>query len=220
MVIETREPTGDDGLSDFLSARGSIFGVAYRLMRDAGGAEDVVQDTWLRWQRHDRSTVRDPAAFLATTAHHLAINELTSARSRHEVTSQDWRGYGADDGDPAALAERRAALEQATQMLIERLTPGERAAFVLRVGFDYSYAQIAELLGTSSAGARQLVSRARRDLLRAPAHPAPSGAVHRHLVRELVLACRTGDLERLEMLLRDDLGLRRRKHRARRAQAG
>nr|WP_274635987.1 sigma-70 family RNA polymerase sigma factor [Microbacterium bovistercoris] len=213
MAIETPESRPDDGLSDFIAARGGIFAAAYRLTGRAGDAEDAVQETWLRWQRHDRSGVRNPAAFLATTARHVAINELTSAHARHEVATAEWQDCAAREDDPATHAERTAALDAAAARLAAHLTPAERAAFVLRVGFDYPYARIAALLETSAAGARQLVSRARRDLLCAPARSEPGSVAHRHLLRELIFACRTGDLERLEMLLRRDAGLGTRRRR-------
>ncbi|WP_165310848.1 sigma-70 family RNA polymerase sigma factor [Microbacterium protaetiae] len=221
MDVDTQSSPHDDGLTDFVAVRGILFGIAYRMLRNPADAEDVVQETWLRWQRHDHAVVRDPAAFLATTARHVALNELTSARARHEASAPDALGIATDD-DPSAQAERAEALAVGTRRLVERLTPAQRAAFVLRVGFGYPYAQIADLLDTSPAGARQLVSRARRDLLRSPTQPVEGGAAHRHLLRELVFAARTGDLNRLELLLQRDLGLATRDRRSgrRRVAAG
>lgn len=220
MVIDGPSSTQDEALEAFTAARGRIFGIAYRLTGRTWDAEDVVQETWLRWQRQDRANVRDPGAFLAMTAHNLAINELTCARARHE-RSMDEKCIPVVDDEPTRHVERSVGLESAASRLIERLTPPRRAAFILRVGFDYPYERIAELLATSTAGARQLVSRARRDLLERPAQPAPGDAAHRHLLRELVFACRDGDLERLEDLLRRDLGVsgRRSSGRVRRVHA-
>ncbi|WP_308492772.1 sigma-70 family RNA polymerase sigma factor [Microbacterium terrisoli] len=201
----------DEGLEDFAAARRTAFGIAYRILRNAADAEDVVQETWLRWQRCDRSSVHDPSAFLSRTARNLALNELACARARHEVLTAHQPMAPTAENDPAALFERDAALEQAAILLTQRLAPTARAAFVLRVGFDYPYERIARLVDTSAVGARQLVSRARHELLRPPApdphtHATPDAA-QRHLVRELVYAARSGDLRRLEILLRREIGL-------------
>src|SRR5215813_11513371 len=101
----------DDSLSAFLSVRPRLFGIAYRMLRSAAEAEDVVQDVWLRWQTTDRSVVRDAAAFLATTATRLAINVMQSARARRETCVGPWQPEPVDPrSDPWLTAERDQAL--------------------------------------------------------------------------------------------------------------
>jgi len=155
--------TYDDGLSTFLSVRPRLFGIAYRMLGSAVEAEDIVQDVWVRWQMADRSVVRDAAAFLATTATRLAINVIQSARSRRETCVGPWLPEPVDtSADPRLDAERRQELASGVLFLLEKLTPTERAAFILREAFDYPYRDIANVLRLEVANARQVVTRARR----------------------------------------------------------
>jgi RNA polymerase sigma factor (sigma-70 family) len=156
--------TDDDGLSAFLNVRPRLFGIAYRMLGSAAAAEDIVQDVWVRWQTTDRSVVRDTAAFLATTTTRLAINVINSARSRRETYMAPSRPEPVDtSADPALGAERSEALEFAV-LLLEKLSPTGRAAYVLREAFDYSYREIADVLRLGEANTRQLVTRARQHL--------------------------------------------------------
>ena len=195
----------DLAASVFDDQRPRLFGIAYRMLGSAAEAEDVVQDAWLRWQAYDRETVRDAAAFLTTVTTRLAINSAQSARSRHETYVGPWLPEPVDtSADPALGAERGEALEMAVLLLLEKLTPTERAAYVLREAFDYPYAQIAEILDTTGANVRQLVSRARKhvaDERRAPVDPTEQ----RRLLAAFLLAAQTGDLGALEGLLAADV---------------
>jgi len=195
----------DLAASVFDDQRPRLFGIAYRMLGSATEAEDVVQDAWLRWQAYDRETVRDAAAFLTTVTTRLAINSAQSARSRHETYVGPWLPEPVDtSADPALGAERGEALEMAVLLLLEKLTPTERAAYVLREAFDYPYAQIAEILDTTGANVRQLVSRARKhvaDERRAPVDPTEQ----RRLLAAFLLAAQTGDLGALEGLLAADV---------------
>lgn len=155
----------DEGLSAFLRVRPRLFGIAYRMLGRAAEAEDVVQDVWLRWQTTDRSVVRDPAGFLATTATRLAINVMYSARSRRETYGGPWLPEPVDtSADPRLKVERGQALAFGVLLLLEKLTPTERAAYVLREAFDYPYRDIANVLRLEEANARQVVTRARQHL--------------------------------------------------------
>ena len=137
----------DDGLSTFLSVRPRLFGIAYRMLGSAAEAEDIVQDVWVRWQTTDRSVVRDAAAFLATTTTRLAINVMQSARSRRETYVGPWLPEPVDtSADPGLGAERGEALELGVLVLLEKLSPAERAAYILREAFDYAYRDIADIL--------------------------------------------------------------------------
>ena len=125
--------------------RPRLFGIAYRVLGSATEADDVVQDTWIRWQGTDRSKVRDATAFLATTTTRLAINVGQSARARRETPIGPRPFELLDPGaDPSLGAEQREALELAVRTLLEKLSPTERAVYVLREAFDYPYRQIAE----------------------------------------------------------------------------
>jgi RNA polymerase sigma-70 factor (ECF subfamily) len=168
-------------------------------------AEDIVQETWLRWQNYDHSKVVDPAAFLATTTTRLCINALQSARARRETYIGPWLPEPVDtSADPYLGAERGEALELATLMLLERLPATERAAYVLREAFDYPYAQIADVLQVKEDNARQLVARARTHIAAERRTPVDS-AEQKRLLEALTAAAKDGDLRRLEHLLAEDV---------------
>ncbi|MFI6162327.1 RNA polymerase sigma-70 factor [Micromonospora haikouensis] len=194
-----------DGLAEFVAVRPRLFGIAYRMLGSVAEAEDVVQDAWLRWQSAERGAVRNPAAFLTTTTTRLAINAATSARAVRERYVGPWLPEPVDtSADPALGAERAEALDLAVLLLLERLTPTERAAYVLREAFDYSHRQVGEVLDTSEVNARQLVSRARRHL--ASQRPSPVAPVRRReLVEAFLDAAREGNVAALERLLAEDV---------------
>jgi RNA polymerase sigma-70 factor (ECF subfamily) len=195
----------DDGLSAFERARPRLFGIAYRMLGSAAEAEDVVQDVWTRWQSTDRLVVRDPQAFLTTTATRLAINVLQSARTRHETYVGPWLPEPVDtSADPCLGAERGEALEFAVLVLLERLSPTERAAFVLREAFSYPYKDIAEVLHVEEANARQLVTRARQHVTDGR-QARVSSAEQRRLLQAFIAAAQTGDLAELERLFSADV---------------
>jgi RNA polymerase sigma factor (sigma-70 family) len=193
--------TCDDGLSAFLKMRPRLFGIAYRMLGSATEAEDVVQDTWLRWQTTDRSIVRDAAAFLVTTATRLAINVMRSARSRRETHVADWLPEPVDtSADPGLGAERREALESGVLLLLERLSPTERAAYILREAFDYAYRDIANILRFEEANARQVVTRARQHVAGGRRMPA-SSTEQRRLLDSFITAAQRGDVAGFEGFL-------------------
>ncbi len=195
----------DTALATFESVRPRLFGIAYRMMGTVAEAEDLVQEAWLRWQGTDHESVREPAAFLATTVTRLALTELDSARARRERYVGPWLPEPVDTAsDPALGAERAEALSFAVLVLLEHLSPAERAAYVLREAFDYPYRRIAEVLETSEANARQLGSRARAHLDRARTASA-TPAEHERLLAAFLAAAQEGDLERLESVLTADV---------------
>ncbi|EMF28983.1 ECF family RNA polymerase sigma factor [Streptomyces gancidicus BKS 13-15] len=197
--------TLDQATKDFLSARPQLFGIAYRVLGSAAEAEDIVQETWLRWQSTDRSKVHEPAAFLTTVATRLAINVAQSARVRRESYVGPWLPEPVDTTqDPHLGAERAEAVEMAVLLLLEKLNPVERAAYVLREAFDYPYGRIAEILETSEANTRQLVSRGRKHLS-AERKEAVTPTAHRRLLEVFLSAARTGDLSVLEDVLTADV---------------
>src|SRR3954454_6605490 len=185
-LVETGPPDGqvdvddlEDAAAVFAGVRPRLFGIAYRMLGSVTDAEDLVQDVWLRWQTSDRSAVMNPAAYLATAITRLAINASQSARARRETYIGPWLPEPLDtSADPYLGAERGEALDFAVLLMLERLSPQERAAYILREAFDYPYEQIAGILQSSPVAARQLVSRARKHL-RAERRAPASGPQHR-----------------------------------------
>jgi RNA polymerase sigma-70 factor (ECF subfamily) len=195
----------DDGLSAFVGVRPRLFGIAYRMLGSAAEAEDIVQDVWLRWQATDRSVVETPSAFLATTTTRLCINFAQSAQSRRETYVGPWLPEPVDtSSDPALGAERGEALGLAILLLLEKLSPTERAAYVLREAFDYSYRQIANTLQMEEANTRQLVTRARKHIADGRRTPA-SSEEQRRLLEAFIGAAQKGDMVALEGLFAEDV---------------
>ena len=184
----------DEGLSSFLRMRPRLFGIAYRMLGSPAEAEDIVQDVWVRWQTTDRSVVRDPAAFLATTTTRLAINLKQSARSRREQCVERRLPEPVDTStDPRLRAERGQALARGVLLLLEKLTSTERAAYILREAFDYPYRDIASALRLEEANARQVVTRARQHVAHGRRVPSSSREQQR-LLDAFIAAARDGDV--------------------------
>jgi RNA polymerase sigma factor (sigma-70 family) len=207
--MDERRPLTDDSLNEaahaFQHLRPRLFGIAYRILGSVSEAEDVVQDVWMRWQDTDRSAVLDPGAFLAKITTRLAINVAQSARVRREAYVGPWLPEPVDTGvDPQLGAERGEALELAVLVVLEKLNPVERAAYVLREAFDYSYGEIAGMLELGQANTRQIVSRARRRLSADRREPVDT-AQHRRLLDAFVAAARHGDVAALEHVLSADV---------------
>src|SRR3982751_5372229 len=191
----------DESLAEFIKLRPRLFGIAYRMLGSAAEAEDIVQDVWLRWQTADRSVILDPPAFLATTARRLSLNVAQSARSRHETYVGPWLPEPVDTStDPQLGAERGEALEFPVLLLLEKLSPIERAAYVLREAFDYPYRQIADILQLEEANTRQLVARARQHIAEGR-HRAVSSDEHQRLLEAFISAAENGDIATLDVSL-------------------
>ena len=190
--------TYDDGLSAFMSVRPRLFGIAYRMLGNAAEAEDIVQDVWVRWQMADRTLVRDAAAFLATTTTRLAINVTQSARSRRETYVGPRLPEPVDtSADPGLGAERGEGLEAGILLLLEKLSPTERAAYILREAFDYPYRDIANVLRLEEANVRQVVTRARQHVANGRRMRA-SSTEQRRLLDAFIAAAQNGDVAGLE----------------------
>ncbi|WP_280370199.1 RNA polymerase sigma-70 factor [Nocardia wallacei] len=196
-------PDADLGraLGEFSGLRPRLFGIAYRMLGTVADAEDIVQDVWVKWQSYrDRDSVRDPTAFLVTMTTRLAINATRTAHVRRETYLGPWLPEPVDTGaDPSLGAERAAALETAVLVVLEKLTPTERAAFVLREAFDYPYTKIADVLEVKEATARKLVSRARQAVA-SERHAPVDNTQQRRLLEAFLEAARAGDLDDLETL--------------------
>ncbi|WP_427893837.1 RNA polymerase sigma factor SigJ [Kribbella sp. GL6] len=198
-------------MDEFERVRGRLFGIAYRMTGTATDAEEIVQDAWLRWQDVDRTTVRDPDGYLAKVVTNLSIRQLTSARARRETYVGQWLPEPVLTGQfdalgPLEVVAERESVSFALLLMLERLTPAERAAYVLHEAFAYGYRDVAELIGTSEANARQLASRAGKKLAAEPRREQPvDRAGWRKLVERFIAAARLGELEELEQLLAADV---------------
>jgi RNA polymerase sigma-70 factor (ECF subfamily) len=205
MTLQAAPALAPVDAASFEAVRPRLFGIAYRTLESAADADDVVQDAWIRWQGTDRNQVRDAPAFLATTTKRLALNVVQSARARHETFFQPWHPEQVDaQADPRLGAERREELEHALVTLSEKLSQSERAAYVLREAFDYPYRRIADVLATSEANARQLVTRGRVRLAGGRRRHVGAAELQR-FVDAFVDAAQTGELMTLERLLAADV---------------
>src|SRR4051794_18134454 len=195
----------DSAVGTFYEARPHLFGIAYRMLGSVAEAEDIVQEAWLRWQGTDRSVVRNPAAFLTTVTTRLALNTAESARVRREQYVGPWLPEPIDtSADPSLGAVKAEALDSAVLLLLEKVRPDQRAAYVLREAFDYSYEEVADILDTSASNARQLVSRAKKSV-QSGRKERVDPATHRSLLEAFVAAARDGDVKRLEQVLAADV---------------
>lgn len=188
-----------------LTHRGKLLGLAYRMLGSRADAEDVLQDAWLRRQRVDG--VDNEEAWLTTAVTRLCLDRLKRARVRRAAYVGPWLPEPVLDAEalaPDAATELADDLSFALLLALERLSPAERAAFLLHDVFDASFAQVAAVLGKSEAACRQLAVRARRALrAERPAPPAPAEA-HARLLQAFTAAVASGDTVGLEALLRAD----------------
>ncbi|MGW6708117.1 RNA polymerase sigma factor SigJ [Streptomyces sp. NPDC054956] len=196
-------------VADFEEHRPRMFGIAYRMLGSASEAEDAVQDAYLRWSSAaGREGIEHLGAWLAKVVTRLCINRLTSARARREEYPGPWLPEPVLTGDgalgPLESAEQRDGVSMALLVLLERLTPVERAVYVLREAFGYGHREIAGLLDLSEANCRQLYRRAAGRVAAPERRFAPDPAQWRGLVETFLAAARGGDLARLEGLLAAD----------------
>jgi RNA polymerase sigma-70 factor (TIGR02957 family) len=194
---------------EFEAQRPHLFGLAYRLLGSASEAEDAVQDAYLRLHGADRSAIRSLPAWLTKAVTNLCLNQLTSARARREKYVGPWLPEPVTTRDgalgPLETAEQRDSVSIALLTLMERLSPAERAAFVLREAFSYSHHEIADILETSEANARQLQHRARQRLGEPVPRFRPDPAHWRRVVERFLTASRSGDVTALVAMLGDNV---------------
>ena len=194
--------------------RALLFSIAYQMVSSVSEAEDLVQEAFVRYHQHSArgEKVEDPKAFLSTVVTRLAIDHLRSARVRREAYVGPWlpEPIVTDDSpeaDPARYAEMADSLSLAFLVVLEQLSPLERAAFLLREVFGYGYDEIAETLGRSKDSCRQLVTRARRHLDAGRPRYEVSAAQHEELTDRFLQACLAGDVDGLADLLAADVVL-------------
>lgn len=211
MGVEARTGTGQSGrqplhggsdLVLFERERGRLFRLAYRMLGSVAEAEDAVQDTWLRWQTRRRQA-DEPRAYLARIAIRLCLDRLKGASRRREVYVGPWlpEPLVDDRQGPEADAERTEEVSIALMLALERLSPLERAAFILRTAFDMDFAEIAATLGREEATCRQLVHRARGHVRAARPRFAVAEGEGERLADAFLAAARGGDLAGLRDLL-------------------
>lgn len=191
----------------FEARRGAMTGLAYRMLGSRAEAEDVVQDAWLRWRRVEAATVQEPGAFLNRVVTRLCLDRLKSARARREIYVGEWLPEPVLDAE--ALAPEGdgldADLSVAFLLTLERLSPLERAAFLLHDVFDRPYAEVAAALDRSEAACRQLATRARAHVRQDRPRTRPDPDTERRLTEAFMAAAVTGDAEALKALLAKDV---------------
>lgn len=198
-------------VTEFEALRPHLMSVAYRLTGTVADAEDIVQDAWLRWSTQ-AGPINDLRAWLTTVVSRLGLDRLRSAAHRREMYTGNWLPEpvvtGFDAADPLAAVVASEDARFAAMVVLERLSPDQRVAFVLHDGFSLPFAEVAEVLGINEAAARQLASRARKAV---NAQPLPiSGQPdisHDEVVGKLMAAMAAGDLEAVVALLHPDVTL-------------
>ena len=207
MMMQNEGAGAADRAAEFGRYRGLLFSIAYRMLGSVADAEDILQEAFIRWDRAAATEIQSPRAFLVTVVSRLCINQLQSARVRREEYPGQWLPeplVTESDIDPYTVARVDESLSMAFLILLERLTPVERAVFLLREVFEYEYGEIAESVGKDEQNCRQILRRARRhiDEIR-PRFQASPGQRER-LLSEFLEATSTGDLNRLVGLLASD----------------
>ena len=205
---EKLEP--QDRAATFHQYRGLLFSIAYRMLGSVADAEDMLQETFIRWQQSPEEEIRSPRAYLVTIISRLCINHLQSARVQREEYVGQWlpepllTGPGSDPSETSRVDE---SLSMAFLVLLERLTPMERAVFLLREVFDYEYSEIAQTLGQNEANCRQILRRARQHVTEVRPRFDTSPRQREELLRQFLDATSNGDLDGLVALLSSEVVL-------------
>jgi RNA polymerase sigma-70 factor, ECF subfamily len=197
-------------VGEFEALRPHLMSVAYRLTGTVADAEDIVQDAWLRWDKQDHmkaDEITDLRAWLTTVVSRLGLDRLRSAAHRRETYTGNWLPEpvvtGLDEADPLSVVVASEDARFAAMVVLERLSPDQRVAFVLHDAFAVPFAEVAEVLGVNEAAARQLASRARKSVAAEP--PPEPDASHNEVVGKLMAAMAAGDLQAVVALLHQDV---------------
>lgn len=199
-----------DRLEIFNEHRRLLFSLAYRMLGAVADAEDIVQEAYLRWQTASEEEVRAPKAYLSTIVTNLCINQLQSARRRREEYIGPWlpEPLITDENlDPMRNIQMADSLSMAFMILLESLSPTERACFLLREVFDYDYEEVARMVGKSEANCRQMVSRARQHVRERRTRFDVSNEMQSRLTEQFMKACASGDLQGLMSILAEDVSV-------------
>jgi RNA polymerase sigma-70 factor, ECF subfamily len=197
-------------LATFDQYRSLLFSVAYRMLGSVADAQDMLQEAFIRWQQAPDEDIRSPRAFLVTIISRLCINHLQSARVQREEYVGQWlpEPLVTDPGnDPLRIIRVDESLSMAFLVLLERLTPVERAVFLLREVFEYEYSEIAAVLGQSEANCRQILRRARQHVSMMRPRFKASARKQSELLERFLQATSSGDLDGLVSLLSSDVVL-------------
>jgi RNA polymerase sigma-70 factor (ECF subfamily) len=203
-------PADPSALTAFNEHRSLLFSIAYRMVGSVADAEDVLQDAFIKWQQSAHDEIRSPKAFLVTIVSRLCINRLQAVRVQREEYVGQWLPEPVvtdSASDPASALWADESLSMAFLVLLERLTPVERAVFVLREVFDHDYAEIAEALGRTEANCRQILRRAKEHVHEARPRFTASARERNDLVARFLQATATGELDGLVSLLASDVVL-------------
>ena len=203
-------PGEPDAAEDYGPLRAELIGLAYRMTGSFATAEDIAQDVFLRWRATNRSRIEVPRAWLLKAAARLSLDHLKSARHRRELYVGPWLPepvLESDDPPQQAAHERAQDLSVAFLLTLQRLSPAERAAFILHDLFETPFAEIAALLGRSEVACRKLATRARARLGGATPRQPVTGAEAGRIARAFLAAARTGDEAALRDLLARDVVL-------------
>ncbi|WP_151772207.1 RNA polymerase sigma factor SigJ [Streptomyces abyssomicinicus] len=212
----TTDSAAEAAAREFEEHRGLLTGVAYRMLGRVSDAEDVVQDAWLRWEGADRSVVREPRAYLVRVVTRLAVDRLRQIKARNESYVGPWlpepyvTDFGAFAPEPADTARRAELADSvsfAVLVLLETLSPLERAVFVLREAFGHPHAEIAAMLGREEPAVRRMAVRARRHVEEGRPRYQAGPRERRDLTERFLAAAAGGDLERLLEVLAPDVRL-------------
>jgi RNA polymerase sigma-70 factor (ECF subfamily) len=188
---------------EFEQHRSLLMGIAYRMLASAAEAEDAVQDAWLRWQATDIATVNDARAWLSTTTMRICLDRLKSARARRETYPGIWLPEPVLTTAPLDLE----SIQFGFLVLLERLDPRERAVFLLHQVFDYSHAEIADMLAISEALSRQSLHRAKRHVAENRPRFAPNRETHQRLLSAFLTAVSQGDVTAISSVIAEDVVL-------------
>jgi RNA polymerase sigma-70 factor, ECF subfamily len=197
-------------LAAFNQYRGLLFSIAYRMVGSVADAEDMLQETYIRWQQASDGDIRSPKAFLVTIVSRLCINHLQSARVQREEYVGEWlpEPLATDPGsDPLGILRADESLSMAFLVMLERLTPVERAVFLLREIFDHQYAEIAATLGLTEANCRQILRRALQHVRAVRPRFRASAQEHDDLLGRFRQAAASGEMDQLLALLSSDVVL-------------
>lgn len=196
--------------AEFEQHRSLLLGVAYRMLSSHADAEDIVQDCYLRWERADREEIRSPRSWLTTVCSRLCLDRLKSARARREQYVGDWLPEPLVERDlsPSRAAQIDESVSTALLLILEQLSPSERAAFLLHDVFQFTFEEVAEILGKTGSSCRKLAQRARDRVAAGKPRFAPDPATHHDLVHAFWQAADEGDTNRLQQLLSGEAFLR------------
>jgi len=194
-------------LAEFDQYRSLLFSIAYRMLGSVADAEDMLQETFIRWQQAPGEDIRSPRAFLVTIISRLCINQMQSARAQREVYIGQWlpEPLATDPvSDPMSIIKIDESLSMAFLVLLERLTPVERAVFLLREVFEYEYSEVATIVGQNEANCRQILRRARQHISEMRPRFKASERKQTDLLERFLQATSSGDLDGLVGLLAHD----------------